>query len=138
MRLRRVRRTARVEMLPLMDVVFLLLVFFIYAMLMMTVHRGMPIRLPSSTSASIEKHSVLALTVKADGSLFLDKTPVSMEKLGDILRQAEVEAKEQKQDQPALQIFAEDTLAYQRLYQVLDAVKAAGISRISLQAQHGK
>ena len=122
-------------MLPLMDVVFLLLVFFIYTMLIMTVHRGIPVRLPSSTAAQVEKLSTLTLTVKADGSLFLDKTPVSMDELTDMLRQNEAQDQKPKQDQPALQIFAEDSLAYQQLYRILDAVKTAGISRISLQAQ---
>ena len=40
------RRRARIEMLPLIDIVFLLLVFFIYAMLSMAVHRGLPVALP--------------------------------------------------------------------------------------------
>ncbi|MBW1821228.1 MAG: biopolymer transporter ExbD, partial [Deltaproteobacteria bacterium] len=36
-------KNPRIEMLPLIDVVFLLLVFFIYAMLSMAVHRGLPV-----------------------------------------------------------------------------------------------
>ncbi len=42
-------RRARIEMLPLMDVVFLLLVFFIYAMISIKSHHGMPVVLPSTT-----------------------------------------------------------------------------------------
>ena len=38
-------RKARIEMLPLIDIVFLLLVFFIYAMLSMTIHRGLEVEL---------------------------------------------------------------------------------------------
>ena len=38
-------KKARIEMLPLIDIVFLLLVFFIYAMLSMAVHRGLPVEL---------------------------------------------------------------------------------------------
>ena len=38
-----VQKKARIEMLPLIDIVFLLLVFFIYAMLSMAVHRGLPV-----------------------------------------------------------------------------------------------
>ncbi len=45
----------RIEMLPLIDIVFLLLVFFIYAMLSMAVHRGLPVELPLSTTAEIDK-----------------------------------------------------------------------------------
>ena len=143
MRLRRERKNARVEMLPLMDVVFLLLVFFIYAMLMMSIYKETAITLPSSESAAVKKADILALTVKADGSLFLDKTPVSLEELTTILRQKEIEAQqrltadatERHKNLPSLQIFADSSLAYQELYRVLDAVKAAGISRISLQAE---
>ena len=39
----RTPRRARIEMLPLIDILFLLLVFFIYAMLSMALHRGLPV-----------------------------------------------------------------------------------------------
>ena len=42
------KKRARIEMLPMIDIVFLLLVFFIYAMLSMAVHRGLPVNLPAS------------------------------------------------------------------------------------------
>ncbi|MBW1898638.1 MAG: biopolymer transporter ExbD, partial [Deltaproteobacteria bacterium] len=57
------KRKARIEMLPLIDIVFLLLVFFIYAMLSMAVHHGLPIDLPISSSAEIDKKLVLSITV---------------------------------------------------------------------------
>ena len=50
-------------MLPLIDIVFLVLVFFIYAMLSMAVHRGLPVILPSSSTAKIDKTIVLSVTV---------------------------------------------------------------------------
>ena len=143
MRLRRERKNARVEMLPLMDVVFLLLVFFIYAMLMMSIYKETVITLPSSESAAVKTSDILTLTVKADGSLFLDETALSLEELITILRQKEVvaqqllsaDASQRQKELPSLQILADGSLAYQELYRVLDAVKAAGISRISLQAE---
>lgn len=39
-------------MIPLIDVVFLLLVFFIYSVLSMTVHRGLPVHLPAASTSS--------------------------------------------------------------------------------------
>ncbi len=144
MRLRRERKKARVEMLPLMDVVFLLLVFFIYAMMSMAVHRGTQLKLPSSETAEQEKAVVLALSVKADGSLFLDKDPVSLSELTEVLKLKEAETQaglaadaseaEKHKARPSLQIFAEPDILYQDLYRVLDAVKLAGIRKISLQA----
>lgn len=133
MRLRREKKKARVEMLPLMDVVFLLLVFFIYSMLIMAVHRGTGLTLPTSGTAERENVSVLALTVEADGSLFLDKDPVPLSQLTETLKQKQARAPDESL--PDLQIFGENTLAYQDLYRVLDAVKAAGVRKISLQAR---
>ena len=72
--------TTRVEMLPLIDIVFLLLVFFIYAMLSMAVHRGMDVELPSSAAATPEKELTLSVTVRhlEDGAsrVFLDQERV--------------------------------------------------------------
>lgn len=152
MRLRRIAKRARVEMLPLMDVVFLLLVFFIYAMMVMAVHRGMKVSLPTSGSAEREMASVLALTVKADGSLFLDREAVPLEGLAVVLKQRQQALADKampavaaqgggenaaQQQEVSLQVFAEDSLPYQQLYRVLDAIKEAGVRRVSLQAREG-
>ena len=61
---------ARVEMIPLMDVVFLLLVFFIYAMFNMTVHRGLKVDLPRAAGAR-EIGQTLIVTIRADNQLML-------------------------------------------------------------------
>ncbi|MDJ0782618.1 MAG: biopolymer transporter ExbD [Desulfosarcinaceae bacterium] len=124
---------ARIEILPLIDIVFLLLVFFIYAMLSMAVHRGMPVDLPASSAAEIDKQLTLSVTVQADGGLFLDKSPVSLAALQErITRQAMQEGK------PAaamgVLLFADRSVTYQQIFEVLDQIRLAGPTRISLQA----
>lgn len=123
-------RKARIEMLPLIDMVFLVLVFFIYGMLSMAVHRGLPVMLPVSDSAPIEKDLVLSMTVRSDGSLFVDREEVALEELSSVLRQRAGESKE-----TGVLIFADRDLAYQRLFHVLDEIRKAGLSRVSLQAE---
>jgi biopolymer transport protein ExbD len=55
MRIRReFTRRPRIEMIPLIDVVFLLLVFFIYSMLSMTIHRGLPVNLPTASTSMVD------------------------------------------------------------------------------------
>jgi len=120
----------RIEMLPLIDIVFLLLVFFIYAMLSMAVHRGLPIVLPTSTSAKIEKQLVLSVTVKADGSIYIDKEQTDLDSLATLLK-----AKSSADKEPGVLLFADRNLAYQKLFRVLDQIRTAGIQRISLQAE---
>ncbi len=122
-------KKARIEMLPLIDIVFLLLVFFIYAMLSMAVHRGMPVELPASQTARIDKKLILSVTVTADGNIYVDKQPVALAELTDVLT-----ARAGQAEQPGVLLFADRSLAYQKLFQVLDKIRLAGISRISLQA----
>jgi len=121
---------ARIEMLPLIDIVFLLLVFFIYAMLSMAVHHGMPVKLPASATAALDKESALSVTVKADGSLFLDQQPVALADLAQRLKE-----KMQPGETPGVLVFGDRSLPYQSLFHVLDHIRLAGIDRISLQAE---
>ena len=123
-------KSVRIEMLPLIDIVFLLLVFFIYAMLSMAVHRGLPVLLPASSTAEIEKKSTLSVTVKTDGTIYVDEKLISIENLADFLKKrAEIDK------DTGIFLFAERTLSYQKLFRILDQIRMAGLNRISLQAE---
>jgi len=126
-------KKARIEMLPLIDIVFLLLVFFIYAMLSMAVHRGLPVELPLSTSAQIDKKLTLSVSVEADETIYVDKERVALEELTQVLR-----SKADHTREPGVLIFADRSLQYQMIYTVLDKIRQAGLSRISLQADFEK
>lgn len=126
-------RKPRIEMLPLIDIVFLLLVFFIYAMLSMAVHRGLPVVLPLSTAAAIDKHLLLSVTVKADGTVYVDKEEVPLDSLADVLEQ-----KARTGSEPGVLLFADRSIPYQQLFQVLDRIRESGLNRISLQAEVDK
>ena len=61
-------RQARLEMTSLMDVMFLVLVFFIYCIFDMAVHKGVKVELPIAEGAQ-EKGERIVITVKADNSI---------------------------------------------------------------------
>jgi len=124
------KKKARIEMLPLIDIVFLLLVFFIYAMLSMAVHRGLPVLLPKSSFANIDKELLLSITVKSDGTVYVDKDQIDLGDLESFLKAKTISDKD-----VGILLFADRSLSYQNLFQVLDKIKAAGIHRISLQAE---
>lgn len=126
-------RKVRIEMLPLIDIVFLLLVVFIYAMLSMAVHRGLPVLLPTSSSAQIDKSLVLSVTVKTDGTVYVDKEQIPIKDLAAALKR-----KTETGIEPGVLLFADRSLSYQNLYRVLDQIRMAGINRISLQAEAGQ
>ncbi len=78
---------ARVELLPMIDVVFLLLVFFIYAMMSMVVHRGMSVRLPFAATAEVDKHQFVTLTITKDNQVLLEGEPIAMSQIGSRVKQ---------------------------------------------------
>ena len=121
-------RRARIEILPLIDIVFLLLVFFIYAMLSMAVHRGVSVNLPTSSTASIEQELSLSVTVRENGQIVLDTNPIS---LGDLARLLRAKAREWRGS--PVHLFADKDVPYQLIIRVLDQIRAAGLSNIVLQ-----
>lgn len=124
------RRRPRIEMLPLIDIVFLLLVFFIYAMLSMAVHKALPVALPESATALTDPGRQIAVTITRDGGVFIDKEPVDpAEVTATLLRRPEVERNK------GVQVFADRGVQYQQLFRVLDRIRQAGISRLSLEAE---
>jgi len=123
-------RKARIDMLPLIDIVFLLLVFFIYAMLSMAVHHALPVVLPLSSTAPLDKQVTLSVTVDRDGTVFLDEAPVETQNLAERLRVLAGDEKE-----PAVLLFADNRITYQTLYGVIDQIKLAGINRLSLECE---
>lgn len=120
-------------MLPLIDIVFLLLIFFIYAMLSMSVHHGLDLNLPSSGQAEKTKDSPLSLSITTSNRsiiLTINDTPVTLENLAEQLRIAN----DLKTAHDQILIFAGKDISYQQLFLVLDEVKQSGLHKISLQA----
>lgn len=118
-------KKARVEMLPLIDVVFLLLVFFIYAMVSMVVHRGVKVDLPSAGTASMEQGDYISITIDADNNLYLNSEPAEVKGLAKRVHQLRGEA-----NKP---VFIEgDTTADLGLaIELLDDLTDAGIEEVS-------
>jgi len=131
LRISTVRKT-RMEMVPLIDTVFLIMVFFVYSMLSMAVHRGLQVSLPASKVSGVERYIILSVTVKSDGTLYIDKEEVSLVNFTEVLKQKAGTGKE-----AGVMLFADRSLSYQKLFNLLDRIKNAGISRISLQSEAG-
>jgi biopolymer transport protein ExbD len=127
------RRRGRIEMIPLIDVVFLLLIFFIYAMLSMTIHKGIPVLLPKAKTSLIDKEEYLSISITRDHRIFLDDREVPMEGLLQRLR-------ERRKEQPQLRVFVsgDRRIPYEWVVKVLDTVRTSGLSKVSLETHWKK
>jgi len=73
-------RKARMEMISLMDVMFLILVVFVYSIFSMSVHRGLKVDLPAA-KGSQQKGEQTIITLAADNTLYLNKQPMPLDAL---------------------------------------------------------
>jgi biopolymer transport protein ExbD len=124
---RRERRRARIEIIPMIDVVFFLLVFFMMASLSMTVYRGLPVNLPRAATGTTPPAETAAITVAQDGQAYLDREPVTRAALGERLRSL-VGAN----PSVAIVITADEAVAHGRVVDVLDEVRGAGVTRMAI------
>ena len=92
--------------------------------------RALPVALPTSDSAEIEQGERLAISVREDGNIFIDEHPVALSDLQKVL-----ESRARTENLEGVQVFGDRHVEYQQLFTVLDSIKKAGISEISLQAQ---
>jgi biopolymer transport protein ExbD len=87
-KLRRSRsyRRGRIEIIPMIDVMFFLLVTFMLASLAMQNLNAIAVNLPKGSAQSLKHKEPVTLTVTQDKKLFLDKTPVTLDTLALTLK----------------------------------------------------
>ena len=118
---------SEINITPFVDVMLVLLIIFMVAAPMLTV--GVPVQLPETAAASLptEQEEPLAITIAADGKLFLMNTEVPEEEL--IPKLAAISA-ERTSDKVFLR--ADGTIPYARVAQVMGALNAGGFRNIGL------
>ncbi len=115
---------------PMIDMSFLLLVFFIVTTMNMSEVQTVPVQLPAATQAQTQQESRFNVAVREDGSLYLGMKPITREAL--LARAKEAAAKD---PQFSLVIYGDGRTAYQTILSLLDDCKAAGIVRVGLAAE---
>lgn len=130
MRLREMRaeRSPRLMIIPMIDIMFFLLVFFMLSTLYMVEQRTFPVVLPQAVTGEPQMHRSLAVTVAADGRVFLDDEEVPLNLIG---RRAAVELA-RRTDAPVVVLRADRRAEYGRVAAVLDELRAAGVSRVAV------
>ena len=78
-------KRARIEIVPMIDTIFFLLVFFMIASLAMTTMKGMPVNLPKSSMAQDRSVVKTVITVTATGKYYVDKRQVGFDEIRPLL-----------------------------------------------------
>jgi biopolymer transport protein ExbD len=119
----------RVEVIPMIDIMMFLLVFFVIITLRMIAGTGVQMELPASATTQQLKVSTITVGVTKAGETVIDGKQVTM----DELKQKLLELKQAKSIDVVL--AGDRDASLQTLLTVMDAVRAAGISSVGLAAQ---
>ncbi|MBI4314182.1 MAG: biopolymer transporter ExbD [Candidatus Omnitrophica bacterium] len=130
-----VHAPARIQIVPLIDVIFFLLATFIMVSLSMVKNQGIPVQLPKAATGQSESRTATAtITVTDAGRVYLNRELMEMDKVGPRLKAL-------KRQEAGLKVLinADDVAYFGDVVKALDHVRRAGIDKIAIQttgAQH--
>ncbi len=118
-----------INITPMLDLAYVLMVIFI---IMTTASvQGITVNLPKASQApALAKPQTKAVTITADGTIFLDTFPVTLPELENLLRQYKA-----ANPQLPVVIKADSAIQYQRVVDVLDIVGRLEITQLGLVTQ---
>jgi biopolymer transport protein ExbD len=120
-------KRARIEIIPMIDVIFFLLVFFMVSSLAMTRINSMPVALPktSATPEAIKQNVIL--TIKKDGSIYINKSLVNFTTL-----RAQLVYEMRNTPQDAVVVNADKGTEYGLVVKVMDIARQTGVRKFAL------
>ena len=111
--------------IPMIDIIFFLLVFFMMSMLSMVVQKSMPLTLPQAESAKVSMTRNVPVTITADGGIYYERDLMS-------LRDLTARLKEDVAHGEDISVILRGAAAasYGTVVQVMDVVKHLGIEKV--------
>ncbi|MBW4656326.1 MAG: biopolymer transporter ExbD [Kaiparowitsia implicata GSE-PSE-MK54-09C] len=118
---------ARIELVPLIDVVFCILTFFILAAVTLTRQSGINVDLPRASTGITQMREMLIVSVDPIGQIFVEKEPI----LEEELRQELVNFQEINPN-GVMVLYASRLSSYNDVVRVLDILRSVGGERVAL------
>ena len=125
----RQKRRARIEIVPLIDIIFFLLATFVLVSLSMVKHKGIPVVLPSAaTGFQQEQKDHVVISISDAGQLYLDKNELQPEELYKTMR-----ALWEKDSGLRVLINGDENARLGLAIQVLDEIRKIGITKVAFE-----
>ena len=119
-----------INILPMIDVIFSILAFFIISSLFLTRSQGLPVDLPSAQTAEPERSVQLNITIRADGKMFLDRQPIELNELKTALT-----AKIAPDSESLVIINADEKVEHGAVVKVMDRLRQVPGAKMAIAAE---
>ena len=122
-------KKARIEIIPLIDIMFFLLASFMMVSLSQTTMKGMKVQLPVGSSGTTQsKKDYVSLSVDKDGYYYFDKRRIALEEILPTLKQIYATAPEAK-----IFIRADREALHGNVTRMLDQIRSSGFTKLSFE-----
>jgi biopolymer transport protein ExbD len=127
----RSKRRARIEIIPLIDIIFFLLATFVMVSLSMVKNRAIPVNLPAAASgAPQERQDSASITITAKSEIFFNKQPVDATQLDAALKVLLA-----GNPDPRVFISGDTKAEFGKAIEVLDRVRRLGITKVAIETE---
>ena len=118
---------ARIELVPLIDVIFCILTFFLMAALQLTRQQAINVDLPKAKTGQTQMREMLIVSIDDFGQTYIDQVPVNYQQLDRVLKSF------QTQNPAGLMVlYAPQNAKYAKVVEVLDKLREVGGERVAL------
>ncbi|NEQ29437.1 MAG: biopolymer transporter ExbD [Leptolyngbya sp. SIO4C5] len=123
-------KPSQINIVPMIDVIFAVLAFFILSTLFLTRSEGLPVNLPGAVTANQQRSPDLTLTIDAQGNLFLDQEAIALSNLT-----AAVESQTEAGQPVLVTINADAAVDHGRVVAAMDELRKIDQVRLGIATQ---
>lgn len=113
--------------IPMIDIIFFLLVFFMMSMLSMVEQKSIALTLPAAESAQVNTAKTIPITITKDGQVYWERDAIS---INELEKKLVLEKRENKEVSVILR--GDEASSYGKIVRVMDTVKKVGIAKVSI------
>ena len=122
-----IQKEPTIMIIPMIDIVFFLLVFFMMSTLYMNTEEQIPLNLPKAASSSAKTIEPITISLTATHKMYLNEREIAPDQLGN-----EIQGIVAKEPQQAFIVRASEDIAYKDVINILDNLKISGARFVSV------
>jgi biopolymer transport protein ExbD len=124
---------AQINIVPMIDIVFALLTFFIMSSLSLTRSQGLPVNLPQASTAKSQQQKQVVITIDPAGKLSLKQQPIALEQIT-----SQIQTFVQANKDAIVVINADEQVPHGRVIAVMDQVRRVPGAKLAIGTQQLK